>query len=247
MGIEQRFVEQPEYQAALDRFTDKRPLIPQNFRAYKRQLIIPPQVIPISVDITEQESIDGERFATLILDKSNYFKVLEYIYIHREELQSLFWCSSHSVSIDNVVGNLFDEILQRATDNVFVFAERADRVLPLFLAFTLSAIQRFHFDEQRAEMLIAFEKNKVGDTCDNTFRFEFGGSYGITPATVGHGEQPAPQIREIEVEPPHTCALDAMLLLPGMLARLSVSAFEHSHQLGERCRITLVHREGNNQ
>lgn len=90
MGIEQWFVKQPEYQAALDRFTDKRPLIPQNFRAYKRQLIIPPQVIPISVDITEQESIDGERFATLILDKSNNFKVLEYIYIHREELQSFF-------------------------------------------------------------------------------------------------------------------------------------------------------------
>lgn len=111
MGIEQWFVEQPEYQAALDRFTDKRPLIPQNFRAYKRQLIIPPQVIPISVDITEQESIDGERFATLILDKSNYFKVLEYIYIHWEELQSLFLRSSHNVSIDNVVGNLFDEII----------------------------------------------------------------------------------------------------------------------------------------
>ena len=67
--------------------------------------------------------------------------------------------------------------------------------------------------------MVAFEKNKVGNSGHDSLRFQLGTCHGITPPTVGHGEKPSPKMRILEVKPPHAGLLYVVLLIGGSFAQ----------------------------
>jgi hypothetical protein len=93
-------VEQTHLHAVVDDAEDARLVdLAQLFRADKGQVIIPPHIIAVTIDVTEQQRIDSHAVTALTPHQLTQPDVLIEVDVQRVVVKSSFACSSHIVTL----------------------------------------------------------------------------------------------------------------------------------------------------
>ena len=129
-----------------------------------------------------------------------------------------------SIPFGEVAVYLFHELLEGADYDVSR-AYGGERRLIVLLRLRLPSLRAFHLDGEEAVMAVFHQQHQVGKPGTHAHRLEYAALGLGTPSAVCGVEQQQPQLRILQVEPPHALNLQPVLLVSPLPPHSSSSSF----------------------